>query len=150
MKTLTYRISIPATAERVWNTLLQDASYREWTKPFNPTGSSWYEGQLKAGEPIRFVGLDAEGKTGGMLSKVAVFEPMHKISFEHYGELRDGIEDTTSERVQGWVGSHETYELKEENGLTHLTVELLVPENFVEFLENSWPAALEKVKELCA
>lgn len=128
--------------------MLNDATYRQWTAPFNPHGS-WYEGNMEAGASIRFIGPDEHGKQGGMLSRVAVFEPMQKISFEHYGEIRDGIEDTTSERVKSWAGSHETYVFEENQGKTLLTVRLDVPEDFAGFMEETWPKALDLLTKLC-
>lgn len=148
MKTLTLSTTIQAPVQRVWDTMLNDVTYRQWTAPFNPNGS-WYEGTLEAGAPIRFIGPDEQGKRGGMLSRVAVFEPGKKISFEHYGEIRDDVEDTTSERVKAWAGSHETYLFEETEGKTQLTVQLDVPEDFASFMEKAWPKALEVLQKLC-
>lgn len=42
MKTLNYSINIKASKEKVWDIMLSDKTYREWTKVFNPT--SHFEG----------------------------------------------------------------------------------------------------------
>lgn len=38
---LHFTITINAPKEKVWDTMLQDTTFREWTAPFNPNGSSW-------------------------------------------------------------------------------------------------------------
>jgi uncharacterized protein YndB with AHSA1/START domain len=41
---LHFATTINAPKEKVWDTMLQDATFRQWTALFNPNGSSWYEG----------------------------------------------------------------------------------------------------------
>lgn len=50
---LKYSITINAPKEKVWHTMLDDKTYREWTTEFNP--GSYYEGDRKEGSEIRFL-----------------------------------------------------------------------------------------------
>jgi len=42
MKTLTFEVVIRAEKTKVWNLMLQDKTYREWTGEFH--AGSYYEG----------------------------------------------------------------------------------------------------------
>ena len=59
MEKLHTSIVINAPREKVWNTMLDDASYREWTQLFH--AGSYYKGVLAQGEKILFLGPDEEG-----------------------------------------------------------------------------------------
>ncbi len=156
MEKLHQEIVINAPVEKVWDTMLGDKTYREWTSAFNPAGS-WYEGNWDKGSRIRFLGPNPEKpeEIGGMLSTIAENQ-LHKfVSIEHLGEIHNGVEDTTSERVQAWVGSHENYTFVEENGSTRVIVDLEMkgsdtPEmkEMMKAFEGMWPKALQKLKEL--
>ena len=54
---------INAPRKKVWATMLEDTTYREWTKPFNET--SYYEGDWSEGSKILFLGTDKDGKVNG-------------------------------------------------------------------------------------
>ena len=74
----------------------------------------------------------------------------HKyISIEHLGEVYDGVEDTTSDRVKVWAGALENYTFNNKDGKTELVVDLDINEEFVEMFEGIWPKALQKLKSLC-
>jgi len=75
---------------------------------------------------------------------------LHKyISIEHLGEVHDGVEDTTSDRVKVWAGALENYTFIDKNGKTELVVDMDINEEFVEMFEGMWPKALKKLKSLC-
>jgi hypothetical protein len=122
MDTLIFRIDIQAPKQKVWDVMLADKTYREWTGAFQE--GSYYEGSWDKGSRIQFLALDDKGNPSGMLSKIAESIPYEYVSIEHVGEIKDGVEDTTSESAQQWVGAHENYTFKEESGVTTLTVEL--------------------------
>lgn len=149
MKTLTYNIHIKATPEKVLHTMLDKESYKIWTLPFNEAGS-WYEGEMTEGSKIHFLGPNSEKpeSIGGMVSIVEKYIPGEFISFKHIGEMNDGVEDTESERVQKWAGSHENYTVTEKDGGTDLNIELVVVEEFASYMEETWPKALESLKTL--
>ncbi len=70
------------------------------------------------------------------------------MSFEHLGELKDGVEDRSSERVKQWAGAKENYILKEENGVTSLSIEMDISDEYKNMFMEMWPRALEQVKVL--
>src|SRR5688572_4275671 len=69
MQKINFSTTINAPRDVVWDTMLKDATYREWTSAFNPHGS-WYEGSWEEGSTIRFLGPDENGQVGGMVSRI--------------------------------------------------------------------------------
>lgn len=147
MITLHYSISINAPLEKVWNTMLDDKTYREWTSVFMP--GSYYDGSWEKGSIIKFLAPDEDGKLGGMLGKIAANRPHEFISIEYIGMVLNGVEDTTSEEVKKWVGSHEEYSFVHINGVTEVHVTLDLAEDMADMFNDSWPKALAKLKDLC-
>ncbi|HVF69203.1 MAG TPA: SRPBCC domain-containing protein [Xanthomonadales bacterium] len=149
MTKLHFSIDIKAPREKVWDTMMEDQTYREWTSVFNP-GGSYYEGDWSEGSKMLFLGPDEKtGKVGGMVSRIAVNKPGEFMSIEHLGEIIDGVEDTTSDRVKQWAGAHENYTLSEENGVTTLQIDLDGGgEEMESMFKEMWPKALQKLKEI--
>jgi uncharacterized protein YndB with AHSA1/START domain len=147
MNKLNFSITINAPKEKVWNTMLEDATYRLWTTPFNE--GSYYKGDWSKGSKIVFLGPNPEtGKEGGMVSRIAENKLYEFISIEHLGMINDGVEDTTSEEVKAWAGSLENYTFKEVNGKTTVLVDMDINEEYAEMFKGMWPNALQKLKEL--
>ncbi|NWG27204.1 MAG: SRPBCC domain-containing protein [Ignavibacteriaceae bacterium] len=147
MQKLNFSFTINAPKEKVWNTMLEDKTYRIWTEPFNP--GSYYKGDWSKGSKIIFLGPDPEtGKEGGMVSRIAENKLYEFISIEHLGIINDGVEDTTSEEVKKWTPAFENYTFKEKNRKTELLVETDINEEYKEMFESMWPKALQKLKEL--
>ncbi len=144
MEKLKFSTTINAPKEKVWKSLWEDTNYREWTTPFCE-GSYAETDNWKVGSKVLFLG---PGGSGGMVSKVAANRPNEYMSFEHLGEVKAGVEDTTSDAVKVWAGAHENYTLTEKNGATEILVELDMAETHKEYFEKTWPLALEKLKEL--
>lgn len=147
MQNINFSIVINAPREKVWDTMLGDATYREWTKPFNPAGSS-FRGDWSKGSKILFIGVDE--KTGkedsGMYSEVADNRPYEYVSVKHLGELKDGVETPWPNPDQ--VG-FENYTFRDKDGGTEVFVELTnMPDEWVGMMNESWPTALEKLKEI--
>lgn len=147
MKTLQFETTINAPKQKVWSIMIDDSTYREWTEVFSPGG--YYEGSWDKGSKILFLGPGEDGKLSGMVSKIVENKPYDFISIEHYGEVRDGVEDTTSERVKLWSGAHENYYFSEENGATKLKVTLDTVDEYAAMFDGLWPKALDKLKEIC-
>ena len=148
-------ILINAPREKVWDTMLNDATYREWTAPFNPAGS-WYEGDWSAvGSTIRFLGPDPKsGKEGGMIARVKEYRKPEYVAVEHYGMILDGVEDTTSDEVKKWSPSVEAYTFTEKDlpaqagGGTQVDITVDTSEEYAPMFKELWPKALVKLKEL--
>src|SRR5690606_10249882 len=98
----------------------------------------------KQGSKVLF--LDGNGQ--GMVSRIAELRPNEYMSFEHLGEISNGVEDTTSERVKGWAGARENYTLKKVDGKTELHVDMDINDEFKEMFETMWPKALTNLKEI--
>ena len=147
MEKLNFSIVIDAPKEKVWNTMLEDKTYRIWTEEFS-TGSH-YVGNWNKGSKILFLGPSNDGKLAGMVSRIKENKLYEFISIEHIGEVFDGIEDTTSDRVKVWAGALENYTFKDKNSKTELIVDLDINKEFKEMFEGMWPKALQKLKSLC-
>lgn len=148
MTTQHFTIDISAPKQKVWEVMLADPTYREWTEAFHE--GSYYEGSWEKGSKILFLAPD-DGKLSGMVSRIVENIPYQYISIEHLGEVIDGVEDTTSERVQLWAGAHENYTFNEANGVTTLDIDLEAPEEnkeMTDMFEQMWPKALDKLKEI--
>lgn len=147
MQNLTFTIEINAPKQKVWEIMLADETYREWTASFHE--GSYYEGSWDKGSKILFL-AEEDGKTSGMISHIVENKPYEYVSIEHLGEVVDGVEDTTSEGVQQWAGAHENYAFNEVDGVTTLTVVLEgnIHEDMMKMFEGMWPDALKKLKEI--
>lgn len=147
MKHLHLSTYIQASRDRVWDTMLDDATYREWTNAFNP--GSYYEGSWEQGSLIRFLGADESGSgVLGMSSRIAESRRPEFVSIEHLGILtKDGV-DTTSEFAQAWAGAHENYTFAEKDSGTELTVDVDVTETEYDMMEAMWQKALVRLKQL--
>lgn len=147
MNKLNFSIVINSPKEKVWNTMLEDATYRQWTRAFNE--GSYYKGDWSKGSKMLFLGPDPNtGKEGGMVSRIKENRLHEYISIEHLGIVHDGIEDTTSDAVKPWAGSLENYTFKEADGKTELLVDIDINDEYKEIFNDMWPRALQKLKEL--
>jgi hypothetical protein len=142
MEKLQFSTSINAPKEKVWESLWEDANYRKWTSVFSPT--SYAQTDWKEGSKVLFL----DGSGSGMVARIEANRPNEFMSFEHLGEVKDGVEDTESEKVKAWAGAHENYKLQEVNGATELLVELDINEEFKDMFSQMFPKALEQVKVL--
>ena len=150
MKKLQYKIGINATATKVYNTMLgidDTETYRQWAAEFNPT--STYEGSWDAGAKIYFIGINDEGKREGMVSRIKENRPNQFVSIQHYGLLDGDREIIEGPEVEKWTGGLENYSFAEDNGFTTITVDVDVAEDFLDYFNSTWPAALNKLKEIC-
>ena len=146
MKKLHFKIDINAPKEKVWDTMLGEKTYKEWTEVFAP--GSHYVGDWNEGSKILFLAPDKNGKMGGMVSRIKENKPYQFVSIEHLGVVHDGKEDTTSDEVKGWVGTLENYTLKESDGKTEVLVDMDSNDEYAEMFKGMWPKALQKLKEL--
>jgi hypothetical protein len=145
MEKMKFQKLINASKEKLWDTLWSDESYRAWTSAFME--GSMVETDWKEGSKVLFL----DGKGSGMVSRIARNQPYEFMSFEHMGEIKNGVEDMENAKTQGWAGGHENYTLKEVNGKTELTVEMdnmCMPQDMLDYFNNTWPKALEKLKAL--
>lgn len=148
MEKIHFSITINAPKKKVWDTMLEDATFRVWTRGFNPSGGSWYEGDWNKGSKILFLGPDEKGKLGGMVSRIHENRPYEYVSIEHIGIVQDGKEDTTSEAVKEWAPAFENYTFTEKGGATEVLVDMDVDQKHKQMFEDMWPKALQELKAL--
>jgi hypothetical protein len=146
-ETLHFETEINAKVEKVTRIMFDDTGWREWTSAFNAT--SHYRGSWEKGSRILFLGIDHEGKIGGMASRIKENIPNKFVSIEHLGSVRGDIEITSEIEVDDWSGAIENYTFTENNGKTLLEVELDAVEDFLSYFTDTWPKALNKLKEIC-
>ena len=149
MKKLQFKKDIKASAEKVYNTMLGIGvieTYQQWTSEFNPT--STYEGSWEKGSKIYFVGTDENGKRGGMVAEIADNIPFRFVSIRHYGILDGENEITEGAEIEKWAGGLENYSLQERDGVTTVTVDIDVTEDYLDYFNTTWPRALGKLKEI--
>jgi uncharacterized protein YndB with AHSA1/START domain len=142
MEKLNFSIHINAPRIKVWNVLLGERTYPEWTSVFAP--DSQVETDWKEGSKALFL----DGRGNGMVSKIARNIPNEHISINHLGIVKDGKEDTESEEVKKWAGAQENYTLVEKDGGTELRIHMDSDEEYRDYFSKTWPQALEKVKKL--
>lgn len=147
MEKLRKSVFINAPRARVWDVMLGDETYRDWTKAFSP--GSYYKGDWSEGSKILFLGPNPDGSgEGGMVSRIAVSRPHEFLSIEHLGIVKDGVEDTESAEAKKWAPAYENYTFSEKNGGTEVSVEMDIDEKARETFETMWTAALARLKEI--
>ena len=137
METLEYKIQINATPEKVWTTLWDDMSYRQWTSAF--TEGSFYVGTWEEESIVKFF----DPNNNGMYSRVLKNEANKEMTFLHLGEIYDGVETP-----QDWGDATESYLLEETENGTNLIARIKTSEEFKSFFEEKFPNALQNVKNL--
>ncbi len=150
MKKAQYRVSINVPARHVYDVMLgisSKSTYEQWTAMFNPT--STYDGSWNKGSKILFLGTDEKGEKGGMVSEVYDNIPNRFVSIRHYGLLKDNKEITKGSDVEKWANGFENYTFEENKGTTTVTVDLDTSEEFLDYMNQTYPKALEKLKEIC-
>lgn len=138
MTQLKFSININASKEKIWDILWEDQSYRGWTAKFIP--GSYYEGELKEGNDIRFLSPGEHG----LFAKVEKVIPYQSMHFVHFGLVLDGV----SQHKTFEEDAIEYYDLYESDFGTELTVTIKTDEEYITYFNNSFPRALNAVKEL--
>lgn len=142
MKKLKFSIQIDSTKENTWKALWDDKNYRNWTSVFSEGShavSNWKEGS-------RVLFLDGKGE--GIFSEIEKLVPNTLMSFKHLGVVKEGKEQPATEETKSWAGAMENYMLSEEDGKTRLVVEMDITDDFADYFGQTFPKALEKIKEI--
>jgi hypothetical protein len=146
MEKLHFSIEINATRKKVWNTMLDDDTYRIWTEVFMP--GSYYVGDWATGSKILFLAPNKTGSISGLVSRIRENRKYEFISIEYLGLVENGKEDTSSPAIKDWAEAQENYTFEELNGTTRLSVDLDSEDKFKEMFQDIWPKALQKLKQL--
>ena len=137
-----FKTTINAPREKVWSLLWDNTTYPEWTSVF--AEGSRAETDWKKGSKVLFL----DGKGEGMVSTIAENKPNEFMSIKHLGFVKNGVEDTNSEKVKEWAGALENYTLKTIDGKTELIVDMDIIDEYKDYFEKTWPNALKKLKEM--
>lgn len=140
MKTLKHTIAINASKQKVWKTLWDDTTFRDWANLIDE--GTYMKGTLKEGQPIEFI---SSVNGFGVTSLVEKLIPNEFISFRHSSDTQDTGANT---RDNEWTGGTESYALAEKNGVTTLTMSNEVPPEQEKTFSERLPKALERIKIL--
>jgi len=140
MKEIQFLVEIHATKEKVWDTLWQDETLREWAGIIDP--GTYMVGELKKGNEVQFISAESGY---GVTSLVAELVPNESLLLKHQADTQGSGKQ---ERAQEWTGGKESYSLTEKDGTTTLTVAFDVPPEQEEYFKDNYPKALERVKVL--
>lgn len=149
MQKLHFSITIDTPKEKVWNTMLEEVTYREWTYAFNPTESSkgsYFEGDWSTGSSMKFLGDAEDGIVYGMYARIKENRPFEFLSIQHLGEIIGG-EEKPFPGMEG-VEVCENYTFTEVDGGTRVDIDLDTNDEYKDMFEGMWPKALEKLKEI--
>ena len=142
MKDLDFSIAIAAPVARVWDCMFDPTAYRDWTRAF--CAGSYFEGHWEAGRRLRF--LDPRGF--GMEAIVDERREHELLSLRLVGEIKDGrpLPDSPLHAEP----ARERYVFSAAaGGGTQLVVHLQSwDDGFTDFLNDSWPKALARLKSL--
>jgi uncharacterized protein YndB with AHSA1/START domain len=147
LEKLQFETTIDAPVEKVYATMLDEKSYRQWTAPFCAT--SYYKGSWEKGASIQFIGVSDDGKQGGMVSRIKENIPNEFVSIEHLGMLDGEKEITEGPAVAGWAGAMENYTFRKKGERTNVLVEMDANQQYKTYFEQTWPLALQALKGIC-
>lgn len=140
MKEIQFQVEIKAPKERVWDTLWQDETLREWAGIIDP--GTYMVGDLKEGNEVQFISAENGYGVTTLVEKLVAYE---FLLFRHQADTQDSGKQ---ERAQDWTGGKESYSLAEKDGTTTLTAAFDVPPEQEEYFQDNYPKALERVKAL--
>jgi hypothetical protein len=148
MQKIHFSIQINTPREKVWNTMLDDATYRQWTVPFS--AASYYVGSWETGSEIKFFGGEenAKDQVSGMYAKIKENRPHQFVSIEHLGMINNGVIDTESEEVKKWTPAFENYTFVDKDGGTEVSVDMDITDEYKDMFRDMWPKALEILKTI--
>jgi uncharacterized protein YndB with AHSA1/START domain len=143
MENLEYKIVISAPAKKVWETMLQEKTYRQWVAKSWP--GSFYEGKWAKGEKIRFIGSEGSGT----LAEIVELKPYERVFARQIAVLLPGgVEDRSSDMAKNWIGTTEEYIFAENSGKTTVTVTIGTSAEWRKMFDEGWPAALQELKTI--
>ena len=134
-----FSIEIEAPREKVWQTLWEDTTLRDWGNIIDE--GLHMVGEMAEGSEVQFI----SGSGYGVTSVIEKLIPHEYIAFK---QVADTMDSGKQEREKEWTGGMESYELIEKNGITNLTVKIDVPPGQEEIFKDRFPKALERVKIL--
>lgn len=142
MKTLHFQQLIRAPRQRVWQRMLDDAGYRDWTSAF--CEGSYFEGSWQQGASMKFLSPDGFG----MSAVVAELRPQEYLSIKLLAEIRAGEVVTDSAESEQWTPAYETYSFRDHPDGCELIVTMDCTDTMAPIMLASWPKALSRLQAL--
>mgnify|MGYP003392954758 CR=1 FL=1 len=135
-----FSIEINASREKVWKTLFEDKTFRDWGNIIDE--GQYMVGEMKEGNEMQFIsGVNGYGVT-------SLVEKLVPNEFVLFRQMTDTQNSGEQEREKEWTGGSESYSLAENDGVTTLTVNIDVPPGLEEIFKDRFPKALERIKFL--
>jgi len=135
-------IEIKAPREHVWDVLLQDTFTRIWYAEFSP--GTHAQTDWNVGSTV----LISDSSGHGLSSMITANIPLETLSIEHHAVIVNGKENRESSDSKKWRGCTEAYRLSGRDGKTTMTIEQVLPEEYLKLFSVLWDKALRKIKEL--
>jgi hypothetical protein len=143
MKKLEFKIDIDAGKKKVWDTMFNPKTYKQWVNVSWP--GAYFDGIWKQGEKMKFLSAGE----GGTLTTLAEYRPYEFVLAKHIAVLNgDGSEDRDSDIAKGWIGTTESYTFTESNKKTEVKVVINTGPDWEKMFADGWPNALKKLKEI--
>ena len=140
MKEIQFSIKINASKERVWATLWEDKTFRDWASIIDE--GTYIEGEMKEGNAIQFI---SSVNGYGVTSRIEKLTPNEFVLFRHSADTK---ESGQLELEKEWTGGTESYSLTEKKGVTTLLLKTDVPQELEEIFKVRIPRAQERIKIL--
>lgn len=140
MNKMQFQVEINAPKEKVWNTLWQDETFKQWAGIIDP--GTYMTGVLKEGNEVQFISAE---NGYGITSLVEKLTPNEFLLLKHSADTQGSGKE---EREKEWTGGKESYHLAEKDSVTTLTTAFDVPPEMEEYFKVHYPKALEQVKSL--
>ncbi|MBN8642082.1 MAG: SRPBCC domain-containing protein [Flavobacteriales bacterium] len=142
MKRLEFTIEINTSIEKIWETLWNDTTYRDWVSVF--CEGTYVKTNWNEGDSVHFLTPDGKGMNSIIEKKLE-----HQyIAFKHISELENFEPQPVDETTSEWTGAMEIYELIPSTSSVTLKVLMDTLEKYIEYFETTFPKALERVKTL--
>lgn len=140
MRDMQFTIEINAPKQKVWDTLWEDATLRQWAGIIDPGTHMVVD--LKVGNEVQFISAENGYGVTSLVEKLVEGE---FLLLRHSADTQDSGKQ---QREKQWTGSEESYSLVEKDDVITLTVVFDVPTELEGYFKINYPKALKKVKEL--
>ena len=144
---LHFEILINTSPEKVYDTMIDEKGYSEWTAAFDPT--SHFKGTWEKDSKILFLADAPDGNIRGMVSRIRENIRNQFISIEHLGVVDQGKEVLCGPEANEWAGMQENYSFTPKDGQTLLSVDTDTSSGYKSYFMSTWPRALEILKSIC-
>jgi len=139
---LVFSVEIEANANVIWNKMWNKETYTQWVTPF--CEGTYFTGEIELGNRIHFIAPSFDG----MYSDVFYLIPNELVIFKHIGNLKNLEEQPIDEESEKWTGCFEVYKLKEKEGKTSVSAEIDCMPEYINYMNEKFPLALQELKKV--